>query len=328
MKMKTIFRSVPVLMILLALLATRPAEAGSIYIAVGDSVAFGEFRFQEGPNDGVRGYVAPYADSLAASNGGIRPQVINLAVSGETSTTFFAGGTPGPGPIPGLPAYGRNTNYTDPFPTQNSLLLATVAAQHAAGNTIDNVTVQLGANDFYALAIDPNNFTLTPLQQQAILGATLMQYQSNYTTLLSELKTVAPEANLVLLGYYDPFRPFENDPSSPFFPTSQLSGPAIQGLNQIIAGEAAAFNARVCRPVYPVPRQRAELDRYRQPADPRQCPPDPCRLRSDYQPARPRAEQPRDGRHRGTRGPGPGLASLPPPGGSTRQGIRRRISHR
>jgi lysophospholipase L1-like esterase len=242
--MKSILRIVPLLLTALVSLAPRPADAGSTYIAVGDSVAFGEYRFLEGPNDGVRGYVAPYADSLAASNGGVRPQVLNLAVSGETSTTFFNGGPLGPGPIPGMPAYGRNTNYLQPYPTQNSLLLSTIAAQHAAGNTINNVTVQLGANDFYALAIDPSNFTKTPLQQKAIIGATLSQFQSNYTALLSELKSLAPEANLVLLGYYDPFRPFENDPTSPLYPTSRLSGPSIQGLNQIIAGEATAFNAR------------------------------------------------------------------------------------
>jgi lysophospholipase L1-like esterase len=244
--MRAIVRIVPALLTALAWASAwpRPAVAGSTYLAIGDSVAFGEFRFQEGPNDGIRGYVAPYADFLATSNGGVRPQTINLAVSGETSTTFFNGGPPGPGPIPGAPAYGRNTNYTQPFPAQNSLLLATIAAQHAAGNTIDNITVQLGANDFYALAIDPANFTKTPLQQQAILGATLAQFQSNYTALLSELTALAPEANLVLLGYYDPFGPFANDPTNPFFPTSQLSGPAIQGLDQIIAAEATAFNAR------------------------------------------------------------------------------------
>jgi lysophospholipase L1-like esterase len=225
-------------------LAPRPGDAGSVYIALGDSVAFGEYRFEDAPCNGDRGYVAPYADYLARFNAGVRPQVINLAVDGETSTTFFKGGTPGSGPIPGEPAFALNTNYQAPYPTQHSLLVATVAAQKAAGGTIGTVSIQIGANDILLLTLDPAFFTKSPAERHALILAALMMFQSNYSQLLSELKARVPGAKLVLLGYYDPFAPFSQTPTSPLYPIAQVSRAGIQALNQIIAGEAAAFGAR------------------------------------------------------------------------------------
>ena len=94
-----------------------------LIVALGDSLAFGEYRFQDNPSNGDRGYVGPYADYLAQFNGGVRPTVINLGVDGETTTTFLNGGPSGPGPVPGEPAYSLNTNYQPPYPSQNFLLL-------------------------------------------------------------------------------------------------------------------------------------------------------------------------------------------------------------
>ena len=89
-------------------LTPLPVAAGhQTYIALGDSLAFGEYRFQDNPSNGDRGYVGPYADYLAQFNGGVRPTVINLGVDGETTTTFLNGGPSGPGPVPGEP--GRPT---------------------------------------------------------------------------------------------------------------------------------------------------------------------------------------------------------------------------
>src|SRR5262249_2792287 len=82
-----------------------------------------------------------------------------------------------------------------------------------------------------------------PSEQQAIVMATLGTIQANDTKLLTELAQQVPGAKVVLLGYYNPFAPFASDLSSPLYAIAQLSGPAIAGLNQVIAGEAAAFGA-------------------------------------------------------------------------------------
>src|SRR3954452_360947 len=98
----------------LASATPRPALGGSMtYISLGDSVAFGETDFTHNPSYGDRGYVSPYADYLAARNGGVRPNVINLGVNGETTTTFFQGGQPGEtSPL-------LNLNYSVPTATQD-----------------------------------------------------------------------------------------------------------------------------------------------------------------------------------------------------------------
>ena len=53
-----------------------------------------------------------------------------------------------------------------------------------------------------------------------------------------ELKAVLPEAQLIFLGYYNPFAALTGTA------IAQLAPQAIQGLNAVIAGEATAFGAK------------------------------------------------------------------------------------
>ena len=222
------------------LAAPRPAQAAPIkdYVALGDSMAFGETTFTQNPSNGDRGYVGLYANSLATQNGGVRPNVINLGVDAETSSTFFNGGPKGDGTSSGSPAPQLNLNYANPAPTQNSLLLSTIALEKAAGHDISTVSVQLGANDLYAAANAPGFFALSPAAQGAQIAKVLAGVQANDATLLTELKTLLPHANLVLLGYHNPFNA---DPTSAI---GKVADPAIKALNTLIAAEAKAFGGR------------------------------------------------------------------------------------
>jgi lysophospholipase L1-like esterase len=224
----------------LALGPARSASAGKmVYLSLGDSVAFGETNFTNNPSNGDRGYVSAYANYLAFNNGGVRPQVVNLAVDGETSSSFSTGvGRVGPtANYTDSQLAALNTNYGTGAnqPTQQSLMLGTIAAEKAAGNTISNVTVSLGANDLFALATKPGFLTESAAAQQADLTKALGTFQQNYTGLLTQLKQLAPDAHISLLGSYNPF------PGAPSSPFAQVAGPAIQALNQVIAGEAKAF---------------------------------------------------------------------------------------
>ena len=69
----------------------RPVSAGTTYLAIGDSLAFGETDFMHNPSNGDRGYVSLFADTLTQFNGGVRPNVVNLAFDGETTGSFFTG---------------------------------------------------------------------------------------------------------------------------------------------------------------------------------------------------------------------------------------------
>ena len=169
------------------------AQAGGMqtYLSIGDSIGFGETVFSSDsalgpyadPSDGDRGFVAMYANFLA-SRYGYRPNVINLAVDGETSTSF----TTGVGRVPPGPGFTDaslaelNTHYTGtPPPTQASLLASTIASQAAAGHVIGNVSISLGSNDLFALA-------LTSKDPLADLPAALATFKSNYESILTTLR--------------------------------------------------------------------------------------------------------------------------------------------
>jgi lysophospholipase L1-like esterase len=211
------------------------------YLALGDSVAFGETNYTKNPSNGDRGYVSLYADYLATRDGGVRPNVVNLAIEGETTTSFSTGA----GRVPLLPDLSDaklaalNTNYaTNPFTTQLAQMQAAIASQAAAGNTIKNVSVSLGSDDLFAMALKPTFPTLSAAQQQLALGATLATVQSNLNALLTQIHTLLPAANVLVMGTYNPF------PAVPSSPFAALAGPAIAGLNQVLQGVAAAQGAR------------------------------------------------------------------------------------
>jgi lysophospholipase L1-like esterase len=222
----------------LALLALIPAAAtaGPIYLALGDSSAFGETNRTRDPSNGDRGYVAPFADFLATRNGGQRPTVLNLAIDGETSASWATG--TGRVSSDGLQNNSNYAPFAPNYPTQQDYFHAQVAAAKARGDTISTVTVQFGANDLDATAHSPGFGTLDPAVQSALVLQTLGTLQSNYAALLADIKKEVPAADLYVIGYHNPYAGNPSDPLAP------LAAPAVQGLNQVVAGLGDAFGAK------------------------------------------------------------------------------------
>src|SRR6516162_6331657 len=76
-----------------ALIQTAQAGYVESYLALGGTLDFGETNVRP-TSYGDQGFVKPYADWLATQNGGVRPNVINLAIPSELSSTFFSGTNP------------------------------------------------------------------------------------------------------------------------------------------------------------------------------------------------------------------------------------------
>src|SRR4051812_12723882 len=116
---------IPLAAALLAALAPSPAAAGPILLVVGDSSAFGETDRSRDPSNGDRGYVAPFADYLGAARyGGQRPAVLNLAIDGETSSSYSSGtGRVSPDGLFNNSHYGQ---YAPAYPTQREEVLTQV----------------------------------------------------------------------------------------------------------------------------------------------------------------------------------------------------------
>jgi lysophospholipase L1-like esterase len=240
-------------LLLTGVLPSAHAAGGKNLIALGDSYAFGYTSAATTPVGlGDQGYVSLFADFWATHNGGIRPTVTNLAVPGESSTSFFTGaptlfdGTVPPYPN-GLvdaplrnPSY--NTHYTVPGTSQSTLLtqsLATIQAAGDTGDTVDYATIQLGGNDILGPIVQPVFQGLTPLQQSQVISAQFAALQTNYTALLTSLKAAAPQAKIFVIGYADPFAGL-----GPANPLAGISTPLTLQANALFKGLATSFGAK------------------------------------------------------------------------------------
>src|SRR4051794_35056666 len=151
------------LLVVLALPAVAPA--GPVYLVLGDSSAFGETDRTRNPSDGDRGYVAPFADYLGAKYGRPRPAVVNLAIDGETSASYTTG--TGRSSDDGI---FHNGHYAPPYETQREAFRRALAEVRAAGDRVEDVTVQFGANDLFVVAEAAGFLEKSPEEQAAAVG--------------------------------------------------------------------------------------------------------------------------------------------------------------
>ena len=204
------------------------------YLALGDSYGFGYLTGalpeEYGPGDW--GYVAPYADWLATRPGfgGVRPTVVNVSVPGETVGSFYD--TSNLGRI-----YNSNYNFFQ-GPSQIGMLTQKVQQEQGAGRVISTVSVSMGGNDLLALRGQSGFAALSLAQQRAAVDTALIGMQTGYERLLSSVRTLLPGAELLVIGY---FNPFPGAPDSVFAPVSQY---AIDQINTRIAAVAAGAGGR------------------------------------------------------------------------------------
>jgi lysophospholipase L1-like esterase len=215
-------------------LACGELRAGAVYVALGDSNTFGNDESVPSstmPNYGDQGFVRPFADFLGGLNGGVRPQVVNLAISGELSSSFLTGNAPSDWPNR---AWSWNLNYPNATTSQNSLMLSALDAAHTAGNAVW-VTLNFGGNDFGHLVASAAWQMATPAQQQAMFAQLLNQVVLNYETVLTEVEMHAPGAHILLQNFFD--TSISSDPGY------ALTESAIAAANPIVQQMATGFGA-------------------------------------------------------------------------------------
>lgn len=209
------------------------AQTAQTYIALGDSITFGETDLRYVPSNGVRGYVNDFAAALGARSGG-PVNVVNLAIDGETSSSFFTGSGRTP-PVAGrgdLALALQNTNYAGPFPlSQNATFLQRAGQVTSAGDRIGAVSITLGFNELAALSLLPPNAGL------AAIGPTLDLYRSNYGAVLSQIRSVAPTADLYVLNYFNPFPGDDNATTNPASAIFAAGGPQLNAIIKDLAGQ-------------------------------------------------------------------------------------------
>lgn len=189
------------------------------FIALGDSVTWGYQPNDTGRGPGDKGFVKLVADWLGTQQGGTRPTVINLAIPGESTASFYNTSEIGGLLNSNYPVFGRQS--------QANLFKSKVNSEVAAGHVITHVTFALGANDL--LELMTQQYLSLPFEQQtAISDQALAAAAVNLQQQFALVRQYCPTAKLVIPGYYNPYGAF------PGSAEDRISRYAIPRLNHIL----------------------------------------------------------------------------------------------
>jgi lysophospholipase L1-like esterase len=192
--------------------ATTSVGPRTFYLALGDSLAWG---YQ--PNlDIVQGYAEDlYLHLLRRGTFFPLPPrgtlfEVNMACSGETASTFIAGGCP----------FARFKKY----PYGGPQLAAALAFIRQHRGQVSPVTIDIGANDLLPL-VNPSNCAVPA---QDVVTQALATFDANYSSILAQLRTALQgTGDLVTMNYYFPYQ-------------NQCPNllPEVELFNQHLAGDA------------------------------------------------------------------------------------------
>lgn len=211
-------------------LPVRAVEAPTRYLALGDSLAWGDGASVPDQT----GYTALLADYFAGVPHGGAKRAINASVRGETTASFIAGGQ-----------------------------LATAVAAIADPSTdIRMITISIGGNDLLDLLNDPGDPCVQNPSSEAcafLVGSALAGVAERVPVILGTLSAALAEdpngATIQVLTLYNPFggtgSPFESAVDAGLLggdlrvDCGALGNPLTVGLNDVVACTALAFGARV-----------------------------------------------------------------------------------
>lgn len=193
---------------------TNPKAESGLYVAMGDSLAAG---YQPGQGDDkTGGYVGQVYSSARQQFHGLK--LTNVACSGETSSSLIA-----------------NSRCTYDGGSRSQLDTA-VRLMRDSGKT-KLVTLDIGANDVQTCVARTGSL------DYACLGRGLQAVATNLPKIVNTVRSAAgPDAQIVLLNYYNPFLAFyvAGNPA-----LAQMSSSLQKNLNDSIAAAAAGGDAQV-----------------------------------------------------------------------------------
>jgi lysophospholipase L1-like esterase len=163
------------------------------YLALGDSIAYGYQVRKHVPGVTAEDFDTGYVDVFSATLRTIRPsiRVVNFSCPGESSTTFIRGG---------CPVAGTDFPLHDPF--SGPQFDAALAFLRAHPGEVSPITITLWANDVREL-LAVCGFDLGCIQARVPMTIELLV--ANLDTILRRIRGVAPQAEIILTGPWDPF---------------------------------------------------------------------------------------------------------------------------
>jgi lysophospholipase L1-like esterase len=170
--------------VLCSLLTTSAAQATpppkhnppkSIYLALGDSLAYGFQLSKASQTTDAAAFNTGYVDDFARDLEAIKPdiQTVNLSCPGETTESLL-----GLAPCILHPPFALHTDYS------GSQIDAALAVLRAHPGQVSPITINIGAND-------------------RLFGFTFEQIEANLSTILARLREAAPYTEIIVLGAYN-----------------------------------------------------------------------------------------------------------------------------
>jgi lysophospholipase L1-like esterase len=205
-----------------------PTPPKNYYLALGDSVAYG-FQTSKAlaglPPDAFN---TGYADLFAARLRQLRPQIatVNYSCPGESTTSFV------------LPCIWKTSGHALHNDYSGSQLDAALGFLAAHRGKVSPITLSLNGNDIndFLRTCPPGD--LACIQNGAPVA--IAAYRARLTSILTRLRAAAPDAEIIVVGAYDP-----NIGAFAF------ADPLFTQLNQAQQAAAATVRARFADP-FPV----------------------------------------------------------------------------
>jgi lysophospholipase L1-like esterase len=203
-------------------LALAPAagavKVGDTYLALGDSLAYGfhaaQFK-EEFPNVNPETFEEGYVDNFARLVKLFNPNVtlINDGCPGEGTNTMMHGG----GEIPGVERFCGGED-APPFPyrflhhrySTKTQLEDALAILHENPN-VSPITLDIGANDLLHFLAAECGFPAANNCGEGKFATEFAHIATNVAIILGQLRAAAPNAQIVLIGLYNPFPGFPSE---------------------------------------------------------------------------------------------------------------------
>jgi lysophospholipase L1-like esterase len=186
------------------------AKLGNTYLALGDSLTYGYHQAQfksEYPNINPAnysdGYATDFANILKIANRNLT--FINDGCPGETSETFINGS--------GIPGYCAGGPTGTPFPqvwlhhpyAEGGSQLADALSVLKANPNVSPISLDIGANDVLQFLEHTCGFPATYTCTEEQVAAEYGHIAGNVYNILSQLRAAAPNAQIVVIGNYNPY---------------------------------------------------------------------------------------------------------------------------
>jgi lysophospholipase L1-like esterase len=220
--MRRILITLAAAMTMLATITTPVLAAppdGPVHIALGDSVAAGS-----GANTYNTGYVPRLSRYLRSTDCSATPSkacphlgLSDYSVGGATSTDLIASQLG-----PAIVEITERQKDDDP------------------ANNVEYITITIGGNDAFRPILGACSSGVDVICA-ATINSVFTTYQANLVVILGTLRTVAPDAEIAIMTYYNPLAACDLATQAPLADlVLEGGGPLPAGLNTIIRGVAGA----------------------------------------------------------------------------------------